>query len=125
MNLRPLHFTYNRISFLANICTNNTSYRSTFYKQKSPTDTVKLMCSISTITASCRKNLPHHLFYTLGIMHSKLLTERPSDKLSRNTLAFDKKQYGLVTRLLAGQCTLKQNLNIACLSESTTCRKSG
>jgi hypothetical protein len=58
-----------------------------------------------------------------GMKQPKLLLGNPSDKLSRDLMALDRKQHRLVLGLLTGHCTLGQHLHIMALSEGTKCRK--
>jgi hypothetical protein len=55
----------------------------------------------------------------------KLFIGKPSNKLSRDLMAMDKKHCKLVTGLLTGHCTLRQCLHVMGFSESTNCRKCG
>jgi hypothetical protein len=65
-----------------------------------------------------------HWAATPRMRQSKLIIGRPSDKLSRDQMALDRKQCKLVTGL-TDHCTLRQHLHIMGLSESTKCRKCG
>jgi hypothetical protein len=62
---------------------------------------------------------------TSGMRQSKLFTERPSEKLSRDLLPSDRKQCRLVTGLLTGHCTLREHLHVMCLLDNFTHRKCG
>jgi hypothetical protein len=46
---------------------------------------------------------------------SKIIIERPANKLSRDLLALGRKRCMLVTGFLTGDCTLRQNINILSL----------
>jgi hypothetical protein len=60
---------------------------------------------------------------TPGTRESKLFIERPSERLSRATLALNREQCTLVKGLVTGHYTLRWHLHFISLSDNTICRK--